>query len=150
MMVVLFFNLIFFRCGNCLWYCYHFFFLMIRRPPRSTRTDTLFPYTTLFRSRDRRRRRRHAAVVDAARDRRRPRGSGGIGVDAVLVQRARRDQQRRARAAPVRRLRPVERIRHPALTSPRQDLGPPARRPAARLQPRRGTESGGSRKDEGI
>src|SRR3546814_15775892 len=29
-----------------------FFFLMIRRPPRSTRTDTLFPYTTLFRSPD--------------------------------------------------------------------------------------------------
>src|SRR3546814_11556142 len=27
-----------------------FFFLMRRRPPRSTRTDTLFPYTTLFRS----------------------------------------------------------------------------------------------------
>src|SRR3546814_11838911 len=26
------------------------FFLMIRRPPRSTRTDTLVPYTTLFRS----------------------------------------------------------------------------------------------------
>src|SRR3546814_21000297 len=42
----------------CLSYCtlcsnswFHFvFFLMIRRPPRSTRTDTLFPYTTLFRS----------------------------------------------------------------------------------------------------
>src|SRR3546814_15761215 len=32
------------HCSNC------FFFLMIRRPPRSTRTDTLFPYTTLFRS----------------------------------------------------------------------------------------------------
>src|SRR3546814_4106392 len=31
------------------WSCV--FFLMIRRPPRSTRTDTLFPYTTLFRSR---------------------------------------------------------------------------------------------------
>src|SRR3546814_16407148 len=30
--------------------CLIFFFLMIRRPPRSTRTDTLFPYTTLFRS----------------------------------------------------------------------------------------------------
>src|SRR3546814_10672827 len=28
------------------------FFYMIRRPPRSTRTDTLFPYTTLFRSGD--------------------------------------------------------------------------------------------------
>src|SRR3546814_10097984 len=27
-----------------------YLFLMIRRPPRSTRTDTLFPYTTLFRS----------------------------------------------------------------------------------------------------
>src|SRR3546814_12579420 len=31
--------------------CLHtVFFLRIRRPPRSTRTDTLFPYTTLFRS----------------------------------------------------------------------------------------------------
>src|SRR3546814_20977974 len=30
--------------------CHIFFFLIIRRPPRSTRTDTLFPYTTLFRS----------------------------------------------------------------------------------------------------
>src|SRR3546814_9634245 len=30
--------------------CSLFFFLMIRRPPRSTRTYTLFPYTTLFRS----------------------------------------------------------------------------------------------------
>src|SRR3546814_12909462 len=29
---------------------YSFFFLMVRRPPISTRTDTLFPYTTLFRS----------------------------------------------------------------------------------------------------
>src|SRR3546814_11691566 len=29
---------------------YRCFFLMILRPPRSTRTDTLFPYTTLFRS----------------------------------------------------------------------------------------------------
>src|SRR3546814_17676172 len=29
---------------------FSFVFLMIRRPPRSTRTDTLFPYTTLFRS----------------------------------------------------------------------------------------------------
>src|SRR3546814_14232123 len=30
--------------------CVRFFSLMIRRPPRSTRTDTHFPYTTLFRS----------------------------------------------------------------------------------------------------
>src|SRR3546814_12449233 len=34
---------IIYESSNCL-------FLMIRRPPRSTRTDTLFPYTTLFRS----------------------------------------------------------------------------------------------------
>src|SRR3546814_6982607 len=36
----------------CLYCLVVFFFLMIRRPPRSTRTDTLFPYTTLFRSLD--------------------------------------------------------------------------------------------------
>src|SRR3546814_5814844 len=35
-------------CLSC--YVMFLFFLMIRRPPRSTRTDTLFPYTTLFRS----------------------------------------------------------------------------------------------------
>src|SRR3546814_5018925 len=34
----------------CFNYLCFVFFLMIRRPPRSTRTDTLFPYTTLFRS----------------------------------------------------------------------------------------------------
>src|SRR3546814_2632925 len=39
---------------------FYIFFLMIRRPPRSTRTDTLFPYTTLFRS-DRRMVDRNAA-----------------------------------------------------------------------------------------
>src|SRR3546814_1355730 len=38
--MLIFYSLIFLLC----------FFLMIRRPPRSTRTDTLFPYTTLFRS----------------------------------------------------------------------------------------------------
>src|SRR3546814_18998925 len=43
--------MLFMMCVLCevdLLWC--FFFLMIRRPPRSTRTDTLFPYTTLFRS----------------------------------------------------------------------------------------------------
>src|SRR3546814_8203553 len=34
-------------------FCSCFFFCMRRRPPRSTRTDTLFPYTTLFRSTER-------------------------------------------------------------------------------------------------
>src|SRR3546814_660733 len=37
-------------CYNHDFFLFCFFFLMIRRPPRSTRTDTLFPYTTLFRS----------------------------------------------------------------------------------------------------
>src|SRR3546814_20742453 len=52
-----------------------FFFLMIRRPPRSTRTDTLFPYTTLFRS--------TACAVDAGRSRQVPgrRLSDGPGLD---------------------------------------------------------------------
>src|SRR3546814_14315616 len=49
-----------------------FFFLMIRRPPRSTRTDTLFPYTTLFRSRrldesPRQHPRRHMDALSASR-----------------------------------------------------------------------------------
>src|SRR3546814_15707338 len=47
---------------------FNFFFLMIRRPPRSTRTDTLFPYTTLFRSSHRL---RQGAVADAGGRRRR-------------------------------------------------------------------------------
>src|SRR3546814_16799902 len=36
-----------------IYFCFvlpYLFFLLLRRPPRSTRTDTLFPYTTLFRS----------------------------------------------------------------------------------------------------
>src|SRR3546814_15346675 len=43
-----------------------FFFLMILRPPRSTRTDTLFPYTTLFRSDQLKRTLRHILLSDAA------------------------------------------------------------------------------------
>src|SRR3546814_12346304 len=41
-----------FFCFVCVYFFILFFFLMIRRPPISTRTDTLFPYTTLFRSGD--------------------------------------------------------------------------------------------------
>src|SRR3546814_14804541 len=56
---------------------------MIRRPPRSTRTDTLFPYTTLFRSR---------RVVAAAAD-------GAAACVRLEAGRARRLPGRRARAA---------------------------------------------------
>src|SRR3546814_15526120 len=38
------------ECAHVTVQCLSFFVLMIRRPPRSTRTDTLFPDTTLFRS----------------------------------------------------------------------------------------------------
>src|SRR3546814_11131317 len=41
-------DLLMIRCYTIFFF---FFCLRIRRPPRSTRTDTLFPYTTLFRSR---------------------------------------------------------------------------------------------------
>src|SRR3546814_18341148 len=76
------------------------FFLMIRRPPRSTRTDTLFPYTTLFRSRTRAERPRQggndggcagaAGRAEAAgRAGRASRGAGGAEASrAVLSDRA--------------------------------------------------------------
>src|SRR3546814_5867745 len=44
-----------------------YFFLMIRRPTRSTRTDTLFPYTTLFRSGVAAAEALHALGLDAVR-----------------------------------------------------------------------------------
>src|SRR3546814_9308498 len=83
-----------------------FFFLMIRRPPRSTRTDTLVPYTTLFRSRrpqaagqgDRRDRRGGggadaAAGLQATQNHRRPRGRGGGGEDRPDSSEERRSEE---------------------------------------------------------
>src|SRR3546814_4542623 len=55
-----------------------FFFLMIRRPPRSTRTDTLFPYTTLFRSE------RHGGAPRKERDERGERSQRRLEVSAAL------------------------------------------------------------------
>src|SRR3546814_9279516 len=52
----------------------YFFFLIILRPPRSTRTDTLFPYTTLFRS----------VPPPSAAVRRRPRGAARLCAGAPL------------------------------------------------------------------
>src|SRR3546814_11983359 len=56
------------------------FFLMIRLPPRSTRTDTLFPYTTLFRSG---RRHRFFAKVRLGKDR-----FGGVRLDGRRLTKA--------------------------------------------------------------
>src|SRR3546814_17488497 len=48
----MFLHYIYYVCNLCFTHLqlFIFFFLIIRRPPRSTLTDTLFPYTTLFRS----------------------------------------------------------------------------------------------------
>src|SRR3546814_10616118 len=58
-----------------------FFFVMIRRPPRSTRTVTLFPYTTLFRSDLAWAKQNAAAIVEAWY----PGQSGGLAVANVLA-----------------------------------------------------------------
>src|SRR3546814_15832005 len=94
-----------------LYYLCFFFFLMIRRPPRSTRTDTLFPYTTLFRSDD------DGGDRAAERDRDRPRHRPG-----------RADLEREARHAPAHaepreQCREIHRRRRP-----RHGLGAPERR----------------------
>src|SRR3546814_4674417 len=73
---------------------------MVRRPPRSTRTDTLFPYTTLFRSEPRRirrleRQRSQPGEIQARRRRRHAIGPGqGIGDRRSHVRRAELGQHR--------------------------------------------------------
>src|SRR3546814_20290914 len=79
------------------------FFLMIRRPPRSTRTDTLFPYTTLFRSPRRLFHPAHPVRFDRPR-RDSPRG------DAL---RPRPASPRQGFAAPVRGYRASPAVNHP-------------------------------------
>src|SRR3546814_19446466 len=80
-----------------------FFFLMIRRPPRSTRTDTLFPYTTLFRSRaPGAHAERHGA--DAARP-----GARGADPSGAAPDRAGGRERRRLRA---RDFRPALHLTH--------------------------------------
>src|SRR3546814_7336427 len=80
--------LVIYKCVILVLYVYFFFFfLMIRRPPRSTRTDTLFPYTTLFRSPGSRRR--------AARPNASPRNDSWRGWGRCSRHRARRSRRRR-------------------------------------------------------
>src|SRR3546814_11503966 len=74
-----------------------FFFLMIRRPPRSTRTDTLFPYTTLFRS-SRPTRRPFAPTWSRGR----PSGSCGLAEQEALDRDARSELHGAAEPASVR------------------------------------------------
>src|SRR3546814_4635384 len=72
---------------------------MIRRPPRSTRTDTLFPYTTLFRSQD--------------PDRSYPRYRSGGRADLQLRHRIARTAYREAEKAVGMSLRSTQLHRHP-------------------------------------
>src|SRR3546814_16317869 len=104
------------------------FFLMIRRPPRSTRTDTLFPYTTLFRSerpraRDPARKRASEVPPAAARAHRISR----------RARRARRSQRRGVSAARRRTGTACRAYRRPGDLCPRpgrnDDRGEPLARP---------------------
>src|SRR3546814_11746633 len=81
---------------------------MIRRPPRSTRTDTLFPYTTLFRSLGQAELVRGGPALVAL-------VGGGVAVEAVLqrlhVAEQRRQRLRQPPQVPVRDLRlPAEAV----------------------------------------
>src|SRR3546814_16098944 len=71
---------------------------MIRRPPRSTRTDTLFPYTTLFRSEDDhgKRRDREAVAADfGARERAEDEIDPGLGIAEQIGDPARQKGEHR-------------------------------------------------------
>src|SRR3546814_18074159 len=110
-----------------------FVFLMIRRPPRSTRTDTLFPYTTLFRSPLLMGRLFLAdsgfAKVNPGGSRRR-RASGG-----KLAEAAQRCNAYGRRAARWPRRRSLESSRDSKTSVPRPQVGPPAAGLLARKRP---------------
>src|SRR3546814_12644446 len=94
-----------------------FFFLMILRPPISTRTDTLFPYTTLFRSRPappRLRRGSRRATPDRAVRSRAARCPAGAGPPPAGARATMRGRPGPGRPPPVRRGPPPGRSRGPA------------------------------------
>src|SRR3546814_14321784 len=108
------------------------FFLMIRRPPRSTRTDTLVPYTTLFRSTA-----TPSGLSEVMRQAARPRPRGRVPQPPVLRPHRRearrhlqghRDPARRVAPAPLSTVRAP-----PPLRSPPRRVGyrPMAGRPSS-------------------
>src|SRR3546814_14767361 len=119
------------------------FFLMIRRPPRSTRTDTLFPYTTLFRSSVRTRqpgrvRRGEPGVF---------RPGSGVCLPAARAASLFRGALRRRSAAPGLRARPALRAagrrRRPGAAARTRSRARPGRRlPAGRGQDRKSVVEG--------
>src|SRR3546814_7530634 len=97
---------------------FFFFFLMIRRPPRSTRTDTLFPYTTLFRSEpdrgDREDRGDEEALVHRAHDVLAAAETHKIGADdrGDDADAAHQERQRHQRKQHIARTLPKQRDQH--------------------------------------
>src|SRR3546814_496170 len=100
-------------------WCCILFFLMIRRPPRCTRTDTLFPYTTLFRSPH-----REAAYRACSRNPAAGRPSAGWGGPASCLPRPYPPRLPRCR----RRIRRYIRFRPPRCRRPAPRRAPPRRR----------------------
>src|SRR3546814_18194686 len=113
---------------------------MIRRPPRSTRTDTRFPYTTLFRSRPERAVDRvgdalRIGRVELVQVEEQMVAIGEAGVDRALDRRAVRDAA--ARRPVARQLPPVGGVDpHPA--DDQIALGPPLHLPVGAIKPRKG------------
>src|SRR5213082_696253 len=113
----------------------NFFFLMIRRPPRSTLCQTLFPYTTLFRSGSPRRIARHLSLRGRILGVRR-RAAGGASPDGGGAGPARRPGAGvlgdAGRGAPAREsahvLRLARRRRRPLLAGPRPGAAAAGRR----------------------
>src|SRR3546814_11346988 len=118
---------------------------MIRRPPRSTRTDTLFPYTTLFRSNDGT---TDASVETERRDRRLHHAIAEDAAAMALACRAGSDHQRQQMLLGPRRMPESGGRRFVPARPPRLALG--RRRPDRRtepsgkcLRPRTGTTTNG-------
>src|SRR3546814_15813470 len=91
-----------------LYYVFRLFFLMIRLPPRSTRTDTLFPYTTLFRSG------RRAGPLS---------GRGELRPRAVPERQARRCRAVARKSGDARGAARAARLRHDAVQWRRRKIG---------------------------
>src|SRR6056297_1310650 len=101
---------------------FFFFFLMIRRPPRSTRTDTLFPYTTLFRPPRRAAPRRRRARQP--RPTRRPRTAARSRFEHAAPAAGRRGRRYPGRRGPVPRRRTCCRHDHRRRSFPMTEVVP--------------------------
>src|SRR3546814_11255765 len=115
------------------------FFYTVRRPPRTTRTDTLFPYTALVRSRGPERQWHGAAHLHAG-------GPGGAELRRPQDRRARRRTFAERRHRPAHRLRRRQRLsfcrlaaRQPAVPPPASPAPAAGKRPRAVACPARGS-----------